>query len=128
MVTDLQSSTAPILITTGCRYIIRITHCVFNWLTIPKTLPHLFLPNVNSNHDFQKCIAFVKVSNPQPCVEERATHRQHTQVFAGWIHHTLRLATDNLWHRSDITRYEQDMKLTDIGWPTEDCTAIYCNP
>ena len=71
-------------------HIIRITQFFFHWLRIPKTLPYLFLPNANLNHDFQKRIAFGEVPKPQPRAEERATHRQHMQVFAVRIHHTLR--------------------------------------
>ena len=37
----------------------------FYRLRIKKSLPFLFLPNVNLNPDFQKCITFVEVSKPR---------------------------------------------------------------
>ena len=46
-----------------------------------KNLPFLFPPNANLNSDFQKCIAFGKVSKPRPSVLVRAMHRLHTSVL-----------------------------------------------
>jgi NAD-dependent dihydropyrimidine dehydrogenase PreA subunit len=84
-------------------------------------LPFLFLPNANLNRDFQNCTAFGEVSKVHPRVLVKATHRQHTFVFA------MRMNTHHfaLGHRSYIFALTITDNTTSHGLATANTNCEY---